>query len=65
MTYTIARVHLSFIFLDAIHYKVREERYVASKTVYCMISVNQEGYRDLRELYIGVSESTKFWIHVN
>lgn len=53
-----------FVFLDAIHYKVREDGRVVTKAVYCIIGVNQEGYRDLLGLYIGSSESAKFWMHV-
>ena len=53
-----------FVFLDAIHYKVREEGRVVNKAVYCVIGVNQEGYRDLLGLYIGQAESAKFWMQV-
>jgi len=53
-----------FVFMDAIHYKVREEGRVVSKAVYCIIGVNQEGYRDLLGLYIGAAESSKFWMQV-
>lgn len=53
-----------FVFMDAIHYKVREEGRVITKAVYCIIGVNQEGYRDLLGLYIGSAESSKFWMQV-
>lgn len=53
-----------FVFMDAIHYKVREEGRVITKAVYCVIGVNQEGYRDLLGLYIGGAESAKFWMQV-
>lgn len=53
-----------FVFLDAIHYKVREEGRVVTKAIYCVIGVNQEGYRDLLGLYIGAAESAKFWMQV-
>jgi len=53
-----------FVFMDAIHYKVREEGRVVTKAVYCVIGVNQEGYRDLLGLYIGAAESAKFWMQV-
>lgn len=53
-----------FVFMDAIHYKVREEGRVVTKAVYCIIGVNQEGYRDLLGLYIGARESSKFWMQV-
>lgn len=53
-----------FVFMDAIHYKVREEGRVITKAVYGIIAVNQEGYRDLLGLYIGQHESAKFWMQV-
>lgn len=53
-----------FVFMDAIHYKVRDEGRVVTKAVYCIIGVNQEGYRDLLGLYIGAAESAKFWMQV-
>ncbi|MEM6398123.1 MAG: IS256 family transposase [Bacteroidota bacterium] len=53
-----------FVFMDAIHYKVREEGRVITKAVYGIIAVNQEGYRDVLGLYIGQNESSKFWMQV-
>ena len=53
-----------FVFMDAIHYKVREDGRVVTKAVYCVIGVNQEVYRDLLGLYIGAAESAKFWMQV-
>jgi transposase-like protein len=53
-----------FVWLDAIHYKVRHEGRVVSRAVYCIIGVNQEGYKDLLGLYIGENEGAKFWLQV-
>ena len=53
-----------FVFMDAIHYKVREEGRVITKAVYGIIAVNQEGYRDVLGLYVGENESAKFWMNV-
>jgi transposase-like protein len=53
-----------FVFMDAIHYKVREEGRVISKAVYGIIAVNQEGYKDVLGLYVGQNESAKFWMNV-
>jgi len=52
------------VWLDAIHYKVRHEGRVISKAVYCIIGLNQEGYKDLLGLYLGEKEGSKFWLHV-
>lgn len=53
-----------FVFMDAIHFKVREQGRVVTKAVYCVIGVNQEGFKDLLGLYIGQRESAKFWMQV-
>lgn len=53
-----------FVYMDAIHFKVREEGRVVTKAVYCVIGVNQEGYKDLLGLYVGSRESAKFWMQV-
>jgi len=53
-----------FVFMDAIHYKVKEDGRVVTKAIYCVIGVNQEGFRDLLGLYIGAAESAKFWMQV-
>ena len=37
----------SFIFLDAIHYKVREEKQIVNKAVYVAIGVNMDGEKDV------------------
>lgn len=44
-----------FVWLDAIHYKVRHEGRVVSRAVYCIIGVNQEGFKELLGMYIGES----------
>lgn len=55
-----------FVFLDAIHYKVREDGKVVKKAVYCVIGITQEGYKEVLGLYLGLAggESSKFWLQV-
>lgn len=49
------------IFLDAIHYKIRENREVKTKAVYTVLGVDLEGNRDVLGLYIGGAEGAKQW----
>ncbi len=37
-----------FIYLDAIHYKVREDGHYVSKAFYTVLGINLEGKRDIR-----------------
>jgi transposase-like protein len=53
-----------FVWLDAIHYKIRHEGRVVNRAVYCVIGLNQEGYKDLLGMYIGENEGAKFWLQV-
>ena len=53
-----------FVWLDAIHYKVRHEGRVVNRAVYCIIGLNKEGYKELMSMYIGENEGSKFWLQV-
>lgn len=53
-----------FVWLDAIHYKVRHEGRVINRAVYCVLGLNQDGYKDLIGMYIGEHEGAKFWLQV-
>jgi transposase-like protein len=52
------------LWLDAIHYKVREDNAIKTKAVYCLIGLNREGIKDLLGMYIGENESARFWLSV-
>jgi putative transposase len=54
----------SLLFLDAIHYKVRHEGRIVSKAAYVVIGVNLEGMKEVLGIWIGESESAKFWLSV-
>lgn len=49
------------VFLDAIHFKVRENGSVVSKAVYTVYGVDAEGYRDVLAIQIGGEEGAKQW----
>ncbi len=53
-----------FVFLDAIHYKVREDGQIKSKAAYVVLGVNIDGMKDILGIWIGESESSKFWLGV-
>ena len=52
------------IFLDAIHYKVREDGQIKSKAAYVVLGVNIDGFKDILGIWIGENESSKFWLGV-
>lgn len=53
-----------FVFLDAIHYKVREDGQIKSKAAYVVLGVNLDGFKDILGIWIGENESSKFWLGV-
>jgi len=53
-----------FLYLDAIHYKVREEGAYVAKAFYTVLGVNLEGKKEILGLYLGESEGAKFWLQV-
>lgn len=52
------------VWLDAIHFKVKEENRIINKAVYCVIGVNRDGYKDILGMYLGYSEGASFWLGV-
>ena len=52
------------VWLDAIHYKVRENGKVISKAVYTILGVNLEGHKEVLGLYISEHEGANFWLQV-
>jgi putative transposase len=52
------------VWLDAIHYKVKEQGTIKTKAVYCVIGLNRDGVKDLLGLYIGENEGARFWLQV-
>ena len=53
-----------FLYLDAIHYKVRENGSYVSKAFYTVLGVNLEGKKEILGLYLNDSEGSKFWLQV-
>jgi len=53
-----------FIFMDALHYKVKDERKVINKAIYVVIGINIEGMKEIFGIWIGESKSSKFWLGV-
>ena len=49
------------LYLDAIHYKVREEGQVVTKAIYTIYGVDTDGQRDILALHIGANEGAHQW----
>ena len=53
-----------FVFMDAIHYKVREDHHYVTKAAYVVLGITLEGRKDILGVWIGEHESSKFWLNV-
>lgn len=54
----------SFVFMDAIHYKVKQNNRILSKAAYIVIGVDVDGYKDVLGIWIGENETSKFWLKI-
>lgn len=53
-----------FVWLDAIHYKIKDNGRYVSKAVYTILGVNTEGRKELLGLYLSESEGANYWLSV-
>ena len=51
-----------FVFMDCIHYKVRDEGRVSSRAAYVILGVTVSGHKELLSITVGVNETSKFWM---
>lgn len=51
-----------FVFMDCIHYKVREDGRILSRAAYIILGVTVEGYKDILSITVGANETSKFWL---
>ena len=52
------------VFMDAIHYSVRQDGVVIKKAVYILIGINLKGEKEVLGFWIGENESSKFWLNI-
>ena len=52
------------VFIDAVHFSVREEARVIKKAAYIVLGIDREGFKDVLGIWIGENESSKFWLGV-
>ena len=53
-----------FIFLDAIHYKIKDNGKYVNKAVYTILGINIQGKKEILGLYLSESEGANFWLQV-
>lgn len=53
-----------FVWLDAIHYKVKDGGKYVSKAVYTILGVRLDGKKEILGLYLSENEGANFWLSV-
>lgn len=52
------------VFIDAIHFSVREDSVVKKVAAYVVLGIDLEGKKEVLSLVIGENESSKYWLSV-
>ncbi len=52
------------VFIDAVHFNVKEENVVVKKAAYVILGINSEGFKEVIGIWIGENESAKYWLGV-
>jgi len=53
-----------FVWLDAIHYKIKENGKYVAKAIYTILGVNLSGRKEILGLYLSENEGANFWLQV-
>jgi putative transposase len=53
-----------FVFMDAIHYNVRDNGVIVKKAVYIVLAYTMDGFKEVLGMYVGENESSKYWLMV-
>ena len=54
----------TFVWLDAIHYKIKDGGKYVTKAVYTVLGMGIDGKKDILGLYLSQSEGANFWLSV-
>ena len=52
------------VYMDAVHFKVRDEHRIVTKAAYICMGIDMNGYKDILGIWIGEAEGAKFWLSV-
>ncbi|SFH33112.1 IS256 family transposase [Pedobacter insulae] len=54
----------TIVWLDAMHYKVKEDHRMISHAVYNIIGIDRHGYKTFLGMYVSQNEGANFWLSV-
>lgn len=52
------------LYIDAIHYSVRDNGVIRKLAAYVILGISQDGYKEVLTIEIGENESAKYWLSI-
>lgn len=52
------------VFIDAVHFSVREDHIIKKLAAYIILGINDEGKKEVLSINIGENESSKYWLSI-
>ena len=52
------------LYIDAIHYSVRDNGVIRKLAAYVILGINEEGHKELLTISVGDNESSKYWLSI-
>ena len=52
------------VFIDAIHFSVRDDGIIRKLAAYVVLGINGDGYKEVMTIEVGENESSKYWLGV-
>ena len=53
-----------FVYIDAIHFNVKTNGVIGKNAAYVVLGISKNGIKEVLGIYVGESESSKFWLSV-
>src|SRR5690606_9486321 len=54
----------TIVWMDAMHYKVKEDHRFVSRAVYNILGIDRNGHKHLLGMYVSENEGANFWLSV-
>ena len=56
--------HYTIVWMDAIHYKIKEDGRYVSKAVYTLLGLTLSGHKEILGIYLSETEGANYWLSV-
>jgi len=56
--------HYPIVWMDAIHYKIKENGRYIGKAVYTLLALNLEGQKEILGIYLSENEGANYWLNI-